>query len=264
VVVGCDDNSEKTAGHGPSLLRDAGIGVRFAEGDQADRARELVQDFRKFSATGRPLVTLKMAASVDGRVAGPGGDPVHLTGAESDRLVHEWRAAADAVAIGAGTLRTDDPRLTAREVGEVVQPARVVYARAADLGDGAALFDDLPGAPVILITEPGDEPDEIARLRARGVEVIEVGGNDRAERFASSIEALGDHGIHSILLEGGPTLAGAALESGSVDRIEVFIAPVVLGEGPSKVDMSEAMGLAEVSVSRAGPDVRMSAVLKEW
>ena len=264
VVIGCADNSGKTAGLGPAMLRDAGIEVRFADGERAARARGLVQDFRKFSSTGRPLVTLKLAASLDGRVAGPGGEPVHLSSVETDRLVHRWRAAADAVAVGSGTLRTDDPRLTAREVGEVRQPSRVVFGRAEALDPEAALFSDLDQAPLILVTGPDDDPGALAGLVDRGVQVLEVAGSDRPARFAASLDRLGELGIHSVLLEGGPTLAGSALAAGCVDRLEVFIAPVILGRGPSMVALGEALELPEISVSDSGRDLRITAVLREW
>ena len=264
VVAGCDDNSGKTAGRGPAILREAGIEVRFADGRQATAARGLIQDFRKHSTTGQPLVTLKMASSLDGRVAGPAGWPVHLSSGETDLLVHQWRAEADAVAVGAGTLRTDDPQLTARGAGELVQPRRVVYARAGELEPGAALFRDLAEAPVILVTGPGDDPEAVDRLRERGVEVVEADGTDRPSRFAASLDALGELGIHSILLEGGPTLAGAALAAGSVDRLELFFAPVILGGGPSMIELDEALDLPEIQVSHSGVDLRITSVLREW
>ena len=264
VVAGCDDNSEKTAGRGPAILREAGIDVRFADGEQATRARGLIQDFRKYSTTGQPLVTLKMASSLDGRVAGPGGRPVHLSSDETDLLVHRWRATVDAVAVGAGTLRTDDPQLTARGAGEVVQPRRVVFARAEELDPGAALFRDIAEAPVVLVTGPDDETGAITRLRELGVEVVEADGADRPSRFAASLYALGDLGIRSILLEGGPTLAGAALAAGSVDRLELFFAPVILGRGPSMIELDEALDLPETRISHSGVDLRISSVLREW
>ncbi len=264
VVAGCDDNSEKTAGRGPAVLEEAGIEVRFADGEQARRARSLIQDFRKHSTTGRPLVTLKMASSLDGRVAGPGGRPVHLSSEETDLLVHRWRAQADAVAVGAGTLRADDPKLTARGAGEVVQPRRVVFAQADELTPGAALFGDLADAPVVLVTGPDDDVEAVTRVREMGVEVVEAEGADRPSRFAASLDALVELGIRSILLEGGPTLAGAALATGEVDRLELFFAPVILGGGPSMIELGEALNLPEIQVSHSGVDLWITAVLREW
>lgn len=264
VVVGCDDPSEKTAGVGPRLLGDAGIEVRFASGEQAARARGLVQDFRKFSATGRPLVTLKMATSLDGRVAGPGGDPIHLSSPDTDLLVHRWRAASDGVAVGAGTVRSDDPRLTARGEGVSRQPSRILFGGADSIGPGSALLEDLGAAPVLLITGPGVPDASSAEMTRLGVEVIEVEGRDGPARFGAALDALGERGIRSILLEGGPRLAGSALEADCVDLIEVFVAPRLLGGGPPMVELDRAIDLPEISVSRSGADVRLSAVLREW
>lgn len=264
VVVGCDDSSEKTAGVGPALLEDAGIEVRFASGAQAARARGLVQDFRKFSATGRPLVTLKMATSLDGRVAGPGGEPIHLSSPDTDLLVHEWRAASDGVAVGAGTVRADDPRLTARGVEVAKQPRRILFGGSDSIEPGSAVLEDLSEAPVILISRPGEASGPSPDLADLGVEVIEVEAADGPARFESALDALGERGIHSILLEGGPRLAGSALEAGCVDRIEVFIAPRLLGGGPPMVELERTIDLQEISVSRSGTDVRLSTVLREW
>ncbi|MFM9045741.1 MAG: bifunctional diaminohydroxyphosphoribosylaminopyrimidine deaminase/5-amino-6-(5-phosphoribosylamino)uracil reductase RibD [Solirubrobacterales bacterium] len=264
VVVGCDDNSEKTAGVGPALLGDAGIEVRFATDAQAAQARSLVQDFRKFSATGRPLITLKMATSLDDRVAGPGGEPIHLSSPETDLLVHEWRAASDGVAVGAGTVRADDPRLTARGVDAAKQPRRILFGGSDSIEPESAVLEDLGEAPVLLITRPGELAGSPPDPTGLGVEVIEVEGVDGPSRFGSALDALGERGIRSILLEGGPRLAGSALEAGCVDRLEVFVAPRLLGEGPSMVELGQAIDLQEISVSRSGADVRLSSVLREW
>jgi diaminohydroxyphosphoribosylaminopyrimidine deaminase/5-amino-6-(5-phosphoribosylamino)uracil reductase len=267
VVVGCDDTSEKTAGLGPAILGEAGIEVRFAEGELADRARRLVQDFRKHSATGRPLVTLKMAVSLDGRVAGPAGEPLHISSPETDRLVHRWRATMDGVAVGAGTVALDDPRLTARNGDDVAQPARIIFGTSGDLTQlitDTALLEDLPEAPVLVVTGPRDERQENGLLEELGVELVPIEGSDRPGRFEAALDALGERGLRSILLEGGPTLAGAAMDAGCVDRLELFVAPVILGSGPPMVELGQRRDLPAISVSRSGDDIRISSVLREW
>ena len=101
-------------------------------------------------------------------------------------------------------------------------------------------------------------------LEELGVELLQVDEPDRSTRFASALDSLGERGIRSILLEGGPTLAGAALDGGNVDRIEIFHAPVLLGFGPPMVELGHRQDLGGISVSRSGDDVRLSAVLREW
>ncbi len=130
VVIGCDDPTEKASGRGPGILRDEGVEVVFADGAEAAAARIAVQAFRKHAITGRPLVVLKSALSLDGFTATASGDSKWISGPESRALVHRWRAEADAVAVGIGTALADDPLLTARDVDDAStarQPARVVF-----------------------------------------------------------------------------------------------------------------------------------------
>src|SRR5262245_25716819 len=126
VVIASDDPSEKAAGRGPGMLRDGGVEIEFAAGAEASAARLLNQAFRKHARTGLPLVTLKMAMSLDGQTAtAPGADP-WISGEDSRPLVHRWRSEADAIAVGIGTVLADDPLLTARLPG-ARQPVRVVF-----------------------------------------------------------------------------------------------------------------------------------------
>lgn len=278
VVFGCDDPSEKTAGVGPELLRAAGIEVSVAGDEIANRARVLTRGFRKHCSTGRPMVRLKMALSLDGRVAGPSGAEVRLTSPESDALVHEWRSEFDAVAIGSGTLATDDPRLTARGLADAVQPMRVVFLGSSG-GQGlpdesAAVFADLPGAPLLFVLgreSPSvtNGSGELERLERAGATVIEVGPGDPSERFVEALDLLGEAGIRTVLLEGGPILAATALSSGEVDEVDLFLAPVMLGDGPGAFDPLEELVIQPfdprgMSVSVSGCDIRLSRVLREW
>lgn len=273
VVYGCEDPSEKTAGVGPETLRRSGVEVTIAEDTIAARARHLARGFRKHCATGRPLVVLKMAMSLDGRVAGPSGERTRLTGPESDALVHRWRSEFDAIAVGSGTLATDDPRLTARGGPDAIQPTRVLFLGAgsapASLTGREAVFADLPEAPLVLVTESGGrtgvEPE--AGIPDHGV--IEVGPGDPAHRFGEALDGLAGLGIRTVLLEGGPTLAAAAFRSGEVDEVELFLCPVVLGDGPGAFDplieqTGERIDFGAMAVSVSGPDLRLSRVLREW
>jgi len=272
VVIGAEDPTGKTRGKGPSRLEEAGISVRWADGPFADLARALVQDFRKRAITGKPLVTLKTAMTLDGKVATRSGDSKWISGDESRALVHRWRAEMDAVAVGSGTQLADDPRLTAREVeGDPVrQPARVIFDTGLVTTPGAALFEDIDEAPVLIVAGPDPDPERAAALEAAGAEILPVGGTDPGERLGRGLEALGSRGIGSVLLEGGPGLAGVAVSAGEVDRTQVFIAPLILGggrpatDGPGPELIADATRVPEVRVSRVGQDVLMSATIRTW
>src|SRR4051794_185412 len=127
VVIASDDPTEKAAGRGPGILRDEGIEVVFADGDPAAKARRLNQPFRKHARTGRPWVLFKSAMTLDGKVATRTGDSKWISGEDSRRLSHHWRAEVDAVAVGIGTALADDPQLTARIEGVRRQPRRIVF-----------------------------------------------------------------------------------------------------------------------------------------
>lgn len=280
LVYACADPTAKTAGIGPGRLRDAGVAVREADDAVAGEARGLIQDFLKRAETGRPLLVLKLAMSLDGAVATRTGDSRWISGPESRRMVHRWRADLDAVAVGAGTAAADRPRLTARLDEEdgtpaeglmpVRQPARVVFDSGPVIDVGDPLFEDIEAAPLLVVSGPGVDPAKRARLEAAGAEFLVTGDGSRSERFVEALEMLGARGVGSVLLEGGPKLAGAAIESGEVDRFEVFVAPMVVGGGrpamgqggPAK--MADAKRAFDMRVSRVGQDVHMSAQLKVW
>ncbi len=272
VVIAAEDPTSKTRGIGPSRLEDAGIRVRCADGEAAEQALALIQDFRKRALTAKPLVTLKMAMSLDGKVATRTGDSKWISGEESRALVHRWRAEMDAVAVGAGTVAADDPRLTARPAdgAPVRQPARVIFDSQLSTTPGAALFEDLPEAAILIIAGPEADPEKAKALEAAGAEVIPVEGPDHEARFGCAMEALGGRGIGSVLLEGGPKLAGAAVGAGEVDRVEVFVAPLIVGGGRAATEgagpdlMASATRVPGLCVSRVGQDVLMSSTIRIW
>ena len=254
------------------MLEQAGVTVRWAEGPPADAALALIQDFRKRAITGKPLVTLKMAMSLDGKVATRTGDSKWISGEESRGLVHRWRAEMDAVAVGSGTVLADDPRLTARDVdGDPVrQPARVIFDSRLVTTPEAALFEDVGEAPVLIIAGPEPDLEAVRKLEAAGAEVIPVGGYGEEARFEIAMKVLGEREIGSVLLEGGATLAGTAVSAGEVDRTEIFIAPLILGGGRSATEgagpefMEDATRVPSLQVSRVGQDVLMSSTIRTW
>ncbi|HXQ88430.1 MAG TPA: bifunctional diaminohydroxyphosphoribosylaminopyrimidine deaminase/5-amino-6-(5-phosphoribosylamino)uracil reductase RibD, partial [Solirubrobacterales bacterium] len=222
VVIASDDPSEKTAGKGPAILRDAGIEVAFAGGDEAAAARRLNQPFRKHARTGLPLVTLKMAMSLDGQTTTAPGDSPWISGPESRELVHRWRAESDAIAVGIGTVLADDPLLTARVDG-ARQPVRVVFDSQARLPLDSQLMETIDQAPVIVVTAHDAPGERRSALGHAGVEAI------AATDIESALRTLGRRGITSLLLEGGQTLASAFLASDQIDESRTFVAPMLLG-----------------------------------
>jgi diaminohydroxyphosphoribosylaminopyrimidine deaminase / 5-amino-6-(5-phosphoribosylamino)uracil reductase len=269
VVVGADDPSEKASGRGPGVLRDDGIEVTFADGAEAAAARLLNQAFRKHARTGRPLVTLKSAVTLDGRVATSGGESKWISGETSRALVHRWRGESDAVAVGIGTVLADDPLLTARAPDAERQPTRVIFDSTARLPLDSKLVRSLDEAPVTVVAAHGAPEDRVAALREAGIEVIVAGGS-RAERVASALAELGRRQITSLLIEGGPILAGAFLGAGEIDELRLFIAPRVLGGGKPLIEsagaerMADAADALAVEWGRVGDDLLARARLREW
>lgn len=270
VVIGCPDPTGKTAGIGPRKLREAGIEVREAEPGDAARARRLVQDFRKRAATGRPLLILKTAMSLDGKVATRTGESNWISGPESRELVHRWRADLDAVAIGSGTFKADDPRLTARVGAVAKQPMRVVFGTCEEMTPESVIFEDIEESPVAVVIHSEADLLRADALSKAGAMILQTDPGDRVERFIQALDMLGETEVTSVLLEGGPTLAGVAIASGEVDRMEVFVAPLVIGGGLSAVEadgpalLDDAIRAPGMRVSRVGQDVLMSADLKDW
>jgi diaminohydroxyphosphoribosylaminopyrimidine deaminase / 5-amino-6-(5-phosphoribosylamino)uracil reductase len=233
VVIGSDDPSEKAAGRGPGILRDAGVAVETAAGEEATAARRLNQPFRKHARTGLPLVTLKLAMSLDGLTETPAGDSPWISSEHSRELVHRWRGEADAVAIGIGTVLADDPLLTARPAdgtqsgdidrfGSRRQPDRVVFDRQARLPIDSQLLRTLDDSPVLVVVSPEVAGDRLEALRGAGAEVVVASG------IRSALAELGARGVTSLFLEGGRTLAAAFAEAGEIDEARVFVAPVLL------------------------------------
>ncbi len=271
VVIGCDDPSEKASGRGPGILRDEGVEVAFADGAEAAAARLQNQPFRKHARTGRPLVTLKSAVSLDGFTATAGGDSRWISGPESRGLVHRWRAESDAVAVGIGTALADDPLLTARDVDdpEPRQPARVVFDSAARLPTDSALVRSIAEAPLFVLVAAGAEPSRLDALRGAGAEVLELAG-DRDRRLGEALDELGRRGITSLLVEGGAELAGSILDAGEADELRVFVAPLVLGGGRPLAAGRGPQRIADATTPLAcewtpsGQDMLARARLQEW
>jgi diaminohydroxyphosphoribosylaminopyrimidine deaminase / 5-amino-6-(5-phosphoribosylamino)uracil reductase len=224
VVAAVGDPDVRTNGRGFERLRGAGIDLELPGGELEWRARVQNEAWRTWARLGRPFVTYKAAVTVDGRTTVPGSRWV--SGEESRRLVHELRAESDAVAVGMGTVRADDPALTARDVGAARQPRRLAFGRG-----------PLPPASELeLLSGPIEE--ELRRIAEQGVQ--------------------------SLLLEGGATLATAFLEADLIDKLLLFVAPRLSGEGPHLFrDPTSAVELHRLSARTVGEDVLLAAYLHE-
>jgi diaminohydroxyphosphoribosylaminopyrimidine deaminase/5-amino-6-(5-phosphoribosylamino)uracil reductase len=276
VVVGSDDPTEKAAGRGLGILRDEGIEVVLADGELAARARLLNQAFRKHARVGRPWVLFKSAMTLDGKVATRAGDSQWISGEESRLLAHTWRASVDAVVVGIGTALADDPQLTARPDGILAelphQPRRVVFDSLARLPTGSQLVSAVDRIPLTVVVSRAAARSDTDALEAAGAQVLVATGENEPARVRSGLEQLGSSGIASVLLEGGPHLAGAFLDAGEVDEIRLFLAPILLGgrtardplEGEGVERISEALRALTLDCARVGEDLLISARLREW
>ncbi|HWX46318.1 MAG TPA: bifunctional diaminohydroxyphosphoribosylaminopyrimidine deaminase/5-amino-6-(5-phosphoribosylamino)uracil reductase RibD [Solirubrobacteraceae bacterium] len=276
VVVGSDDPTEKAAGRGLGILRDEGIEVVLADGELATKARLLNQAFRKHARVGRPWVLFKSAMTLDGKVATRAGDSQWISGEESRELAHRWRASVDAVVVGIGTALADDPQLTARPDGTPAcpseQPRRVVFDSLARLPSSSRLIQAAAEIPLTVIVSRAAARADTDALEAAGAQVLLATGENEPARVRSALDQLGQLGVASLLLEGGPHLAGAFLDAGEIDEIRLFLAPLLLGgrtardplEGEGVERISEALRALTFECARIGEDLLVSARLREW
>jgi len=223
VVVGTRDPSRDAAG-GLEQLREDGVETELADGELGFKARQQNEAWLTWVTKSRPFVTYKAAMTLDGRLALP--ESRWISGKESRRLVHELRAASDAVAVGMGTARADRPALTARDVGAVRQPRRLVFG-SGPLPDGVDL--ELRSGPL---------EEELGRLA--------------------------EERVQSLMLEGGPTLATAFMDAGLIDKLLVFVAPKLAGSGPTLLgELDEPMELRRFDTRRVGQDLLLTAYVNE-
>jgi diaminohydroxyphosphoribosylaminopyrimidine deaminase/5-amino-6-(5-phosphoribosylamino)uracil reductase len=278
VVVASDDPTEKASGRGLGILRDEGVTVDVAGGELAARARLANQAFRKHARSGRPWVLFKSAMTLDGKVATRTGDSKWISSESSRELAHRWRASVDAVVVGIGTALADDPQLTARiedpdpTVPPLRQPRRVVFDATGRLPLDSQLVQQAPEIPLTVVVSRAAPRSAADALKNAGADVIVATGEHEPARVRSALDQLGEAGIHAVLLEGGPHLAGAFLDAGEIDEVRLFLAPLLLGgskardplEGEGVEKISEALRALTLDCERVADDVLISARLREW
>jgi diaminohydroxyphosphoribosylaminopyrimidine deaminase / 5-amino-6-(5-phosphoribosylamino)uracil reductase len=266
VVVAMVDPNPKVRGRGLRRLRAGGVRVTVGVGEA--EASRILAGYRSHVLRGRPLVMLKLAATLDGRIAARTGDARWITGAPARRRAHELRAVHDAVLVGAGTVRADDPALTCRVAGGR-NPVRIVVAGPRlDLPARARILD-VAAAPTWVVTTAGAAAARVARLRRRGVDVVAAPARRGAIPTRALLRTLAARGITSVLVEGGSRVAADLLRAGLVDRVAWFVAPSVLGGDalPAVAALgiaraADAIRLADVETARLGDDVLVTASVR--
>ena len=264
VVAPIADPNPLVSGKGFAHLRAEGVAVQT--GLMAREAQRVNEKYFHFMRTGRPFVHLKMAVSLDGKIATRTGDSRWIAGPEARARAHEYRHECDAILVGAGTVAIDDPLLTDRSCKPRRKPLiRVVLDERVEMSPASQLARTAAESPVMLFTgHAGSGGPAAHALKAQGVELIsdESGGRD----LVKVLEELGKRSIQSVLIEGGGRVAGALLDAQLVNKVTFFIAPLIIGgqEAPAAVGgvgaekMADALRLQDITVVARGADIEVT------
>lgn len=259
VYAAMADPDTRVACRGFDQLRAAGISVHYPLLE--DEARALNEAYIKHRTTGMPLVTLKLAMSLDGRIATRTGDSKWITNERSRAYAHRVRSRMDAVVVGAGTARADDPRLTARVGRKTLYPTRVILTGSCHLPDDLAMLGQ-PGDTIVACAD-GADSDAVGKLQRAGARILRVGEAGGQPSVADLMEQLAEMGHLSVLIEGGSEIAAAAIAERVVDKVLFFYAPRIIGGrdsvcgigGAGAETVASSIGLDRIKVRRFGEDV---------
>ncbi len=266
-VVGAEDPNPRVAGAGIAALRQAGMRVEV--GLLRERENRLNEAYRKCITTGRPFITLKLAMSLDGKIATRTGESRWITGERARSMAHRLRADSDAVLVGVGTVLADDPQLTARRARASREPLRVVADSAARTPPGARIIGAGQRPALIAATDRACA-ENVVGLRRAGAEVVVLPQRDGRVDLGALLDELGRREVASLLVEGGGELAGSLVEQGLVDKLAIFIAPKIIGGaqarpaigGAGAAVVDEAWQVRDMRCRRIGDDFLIEGYLR--
>ncbi|MDY6825059.1 MAG: bifunctional diaminohydroxyphosphoribosylaminopyrimidine deaminase/5-amino-6-(5-phosphoribosylamino)uracil reductase RibD [Thermodesulfobacteriota bacterium] len=267
VVVAMRDPNPDVTGNGIAFLREKGLIVE--QGVCRAAAEKQIEWFVKYVNTRIPFVTLKCAMTLDGRIAAGSGDSRWVSGEASRAFVHELRHASDAIMVGAGTVRADNPRLTARIAGwQTKDPVRVILDPRLSMDPDARMLHQDSTAETIIVCAAGADAEKKAGLAAKA-RIVEAEAENGRIVLEKLMKTLGQMGMTSLLIEGGAKVAGSALAEKIVDKICFFYAPRILGgddgipvcSGKGPALMKDAIPVRDLTVHRFGEDVMMEGYI---
>lgn len=270
VFIGLTDPNPLVSGRGIRMLRDSGIHVE--SGFLEEEGRKLNEVFLKYITTGVPFCVMKTAMTLDGKIATATGDSKWITGEISRKYVHELRHRLSGIMVGIGTVLADDPMLTARLEGrDAKDPVRIIVDSRARTPLDARVFNPASASGVIIASTDNAPREKVKALEARGAEVIITPARDSGVDLAFLMKELGKRKIDSVLLEGGGRLNYAALKSGTVDKVNAFIAPKIVGgenartpvEGEGIQLMRDAVLLGKTGFHKFGDDIMIEGYIRK-
>jgi diaminohydroxyphosphoribosylaminopyrimidine deaminase/5-amino-6-(5-phosphoribosylamino)uracil reductase len=259
VVIGMKDPNPLVQGRGVEILQHSGIEVTL--GVLEEECQRLNEAFSKYIRKKEPFVTLKVATTLDGRIATREGESKWISNEDSRRLVYRLRDGMDGVIVGIGTILKDDPRLTAR-IPKGKDPCRIILDSRLRIPEDAQVLHE-PFAKTIIAATEKVPADKVERLNHRGIQVLKLDSDDGRVNLFSLLRHLGEMGMMNLLVEGGSQVNGSFLDQGLIDKVLFFLGPKLLGDpqalgifgGKGSADLQRAVSLRDLRIKKIGGDL---------